>query len=180
MHHTGSNGNNPKIASPTPPLPADPHATPTTGSFHRSNIKRQRLGRLLPNPVPVQLAGQHHEHTQQPEQQQRAHQQRVILGTQQAIKQSVQRRQSRRKTQAVAHAAQHVADIKPDQQHTTTRRQQIRQGKTDVLGQRQQQQVEERQRYTDQRILDRMHRQAFQHFKQEETGKRQDDEQQRI
>ena len=78
------------------------------------------------------------------------------------------------------HALQHMADIEPDQHHTTAGRQQIRRAKTDVLRQRQQQQIKERQRHTHQRVLHRVHRQALEHFEQEETGERQHDEQQRI
>ena len=49
-----------------------------------------------------------------------------------------------------------------------------------MLGQRQQQQVEERQRHAHQRVLHRVHRQAFQHFEEEETGEGQDNKQQRV
>ena len=49
-----------------------------------------------------------------------------------------------------------------------------------MLRQRQQQQIEKRQRDTDQRVLHRVHRETFQYFEQKETGERQDDKQQRI
>ncbi|MNO78493.1 hypothetical protein D3C76_696340 [compost metagenome] len=49
-----------------------------------------------------------------------------------------------------------------------------------MLGQRQQQQVEERQRHTHQDVLHRVHTQVLQHLEQEEAGKGQGDEQQGV
>ena len=49
-----------------------------------------------------------------------------------------------------------------------------------MLGQRQQQQVEERQRHAHQGVLDRVHRQTLEHLEEKEAGKGQGDKQQRI
>ncbi|MNE53046.1 hypothetical protein D3C80_1477480 [compost metagenome] len=73
-----------------------------------------------------------------------------------------------------------MAQVEADQQHTCRSRQPIRQAKANVLGQRQQQQVEERQRNTNEDVLHRVHTQIFQHFEQEKAGKGQRDEQQRV
>src|SRR5450830_548975 len=146
-----------------------------------SDIKVQRLGGFaLADPVPIEFAGQHHKHPEQAEQQQRAHQQRIVLGTQQPVEQTIQGGQADAEAQAVSQAAQHMADIKADQPDTGPGRQQVRQAKPQMLRQRQQQQIEEGQRNPDQGVLDRVDRQALEYFEQKEASEGQGDKQQGI
>ena len=118
-------------------------------------------GTVLHHLIPVELASQPHDQRQGGEQQQGAEQQGCLLGLQQPEQNGVDQPQQGGESHALFRAAQHMAQVEAIEGHTGQGGNEIGPGKAEMLGQRQQHQIEDGQPHAHQRVLDGVYPQPF-------------------
>ena len=135
---------------------------------------------LTPLLIPLYLPRQKHNNPKNYKQPDAANQQSHIFQLKNDIQENIQKAQNQRQNAGLTEVLENTVRINANQRNGGDSRYQISNGKIDLLGNGQQQTVEQNQSNPHQQILNRMNPFLTQHFDKEKDDKRKHNKHQRI